>query len=120
MQKHQATLSAFQFRRSTAEVIQVYNEGSYLMAEYNERTGSVSWQRVLLATQREIIERWLREHYPMKVAQPAAAKPVVKVVKVVKVKVAKKAIAAPRKAASARRPAARGTARAGHHKRVAR
>jgi hypothetical protein len=74
MQKHQATLSAFQFRRTTADLIQVYNEGSYLMAEYNERTGITSWQRVLLATQREIIERWLREHYPVKVAPPAPKK----------------------------------------------
>jgi len=99
MQKHQATLSAFQFRRTTADLIQVFNEGSYLMAEYNERTGNVSWQRVLMATQREIVERWLREHYPMKVAPP-----------VVKVKVAKKVRAAAAPLPAARRPA-RATAR---------
>ena len=109
MQKHQATLSAFQFRRTTADLIQVYNEGSYLMAEYNERTGSVSWQRVLLATQREIIERWLREHYPVKVPPP-----------VVKVVAKKTRPAAPSRAAAARRPAARGKARTAHHKRAAR
>ena len=73
MQKHQATLSAFQFRRSKADLIQVFNEGSYLMAEYNERTGAVSWQRLLLAGQREIVEKWLRERYP--VQAPPAHKP---------------------------------------------
>src|SRR5579871_1561537 len=67
MQKHQATLSSFQFRRATANVIHVFNEDSYLMAEYSERTGAVSWQRVLLATQREIIEKWLRERFPVQV-----------------------------------------------------
>jgi len=76
MQKHQATLSAFQFRRTTADLIQVFNEGSYLMAEYNERTGNVSWQRVLLATQRETIERWLRDHYPVKTPPPPVRKQV--------------------------------------------
>lgn len=64
MQKHHAALSSFQFKRATTEVIHVFNEGSYLMAEYNERTGVVKWQRVLLATQREVIEHWLRERYP--------------------------------------------------------
>jgi hypothetical protein len=69
MQKHHAALSSFQFKRATSEVIHVFNEGSYLMAEYNERTGVVKWQRVLLATQREVIESWLRERYPA--PQPA-------------------------------------------------
>src|SRR5438309_10339967 len=65
MQKDPATLSAFQFRRATADLIQVFNEDSYLMAEYGERTGNVSWHRVLLATQREIIHQRLRERYPV-------------------------------------------------------
>ena len=65
MQKYQSALSSFQFKRAKADLIQVFNEDSYLMAEYNERTGAVSWQRVLLATQREIVEKWLRERYPV-------------------------------------------------------
>jgi len=65
MQKYPSTLSSFQFKRATADLIQVFNEDSYLMAEYSERTGAVSWQRVLLATQREIVEKWLRERYPV-------------------------------------------------------
>jgi hypothetical protein len=69
MQKHHAVLTSYQFKRARREgLIQVFNEGSYLMAEYNERTGSVSWQRVLLATQRELVEKWLREHYPVRAA----------------------------------------------------
>jgi hypothetical protein len=63
MPNHQAVLSTFQFKRS-ADVIRVFNENSYLMAEYSERTGTVKWQRVLIASQREVIERWLRERYP--------------------------------------------------------
>ena len=35
------------------------------MAEYSERTGTVKWQRVVIATQREKIEKWLGEHYPV-------------------------------------------------------
>lgn len=34
------------------------------MAEYSERTGSVNWQRIVLASQREQIEKWLEDHYP--------------------------------------------------------
>lgn len=35
------------------------------MAEYSERTGVVKWQRVVLASQREQIEKRLIEHYPV-------------------------------------------------------
>jgi hypothetical protein len=63
MQNHQTVLSTFQFKR-IADVIRVFNENSYFMAEYSERTGSVKWQRVLIASQRELIEKWLRERYP--------------------------------------------------------
>ena len=45
-------------------LIEVLNEGSYVMAEYSERTGIVKWQRVVLATQKEKIEKWLFDHYP--------------------------------------------------------
>jgi hypothetical protein len=37
------------------------------MAEYSERTGVVKWQRVVVASQREQIEKWLGEHYPVQV-----------------------------------------------------
>jgi hypothetical protein len=65
MQKHEATLAQYHFKRSKIEgVIQVLNEGSYVMAEYSERTGVVRWQRVVMASQRDRIEKLLRERYP--------------------------------------------------------
>ncbi len=106
MQKHEAVLSAFQFKRVKSDLIQVYNAGSYLMAEYNERTGAVSWQRLLLTGQREIVERWLRERYPIKVAVAAPPPP----------KAAPKPAA---KRATAARPAAAAKARP-HRARAAR
>jgi len=54
----------------------VLNEGSYVMAEYSERTGTVKWQRVVLATQKEMIEKWLGQHYPVQAATPAPVTPV--------------------------------------------
>ena len=70
MQKH-PTLSSYHFKRAKTEgLIEVLNEGSYVMAEYSERTGVLKWQRVVLTSQREKIEKWLREHYP--VQRPAA------------------------------------------------
>ncbi len=66
MQKHHAALASYHFKRAKTDgLIQVLNEGSYVMAEYSERTGIVRWQRVVLATQREKIEKWLLEHYPV-------------------------------------------------------
>jgi hypothetical protein len=69
MQKHHANLSSYQFKRAkTRGLIEVLNEGSYVMAQYSERTGTVKWQRVVLASQRELIEKWLGEHYPVQAA----------------------------------------------------
>jgi len=67
MQKeNHAALSSYHFKRAKTDgLIQVLNEGSYVMAEYSERSGSIKWQRVVMATQREKIEKWLREHYPV-------------------------------------------------------
>ena len=65
MQSQHPALPSFRFRRaSTDGLIEVLNEGSYLMAEYSERTGVVKWQRIVAAAQREKIEKWLDEHYP--------------------------------------------------------
>lgn len=75
MQKPPA-LSSYHFKRTKTDgLIQVLNEGSYVMAEYSERTGVVRWQRVVLATQKEKIEKWLGEHYPVQ-APPAKTVPV--------------------------------------------
>ena len=57
---------SFRFERYKRDgAVRVLNEKSYLMAEYNQRTGKVSWQRVVLATQKASIESWLLEHYPV-------------------------------------------------------
>jgi len=72
MQKHQPILASYRFKRAKTDgIIEVLNEGSYVMAEYSERTGIVKWQRVVLAGQKEKIERLLGEHYPV---QRAAAR----------------------------------------------
>jgi hypothetical protein len=56
---------SYRFQRArTLGIIEVLNENSYVMAEYSERTGSVNWQRMMLASQREQIEKWLKDHYP--------------------------------------------------------
>jgi hypothetical protein len=63
--KPQAAQS-FRFTRPKPDgPVQVLNENSYLMAEYNQRTGKVSWQRIVLASQKVSIENWLLEHYPV-------------------------------------------------------
>ncbi len=73
MQKHHAALASYHFKRTKIDgLIQVLNEGSYVMAEYSERTGTVKWQRVVLATQREMIEKWLVEHYPVQNTRAAS------------------------------------------------
>ena len=65
MHEHHPTLSSFRFKRAKTDgPIEVLNEGSYVMAEYSERTGVVKWQRVVPAAQKEKIEKWLGEHYP--------------------------------------------------------
>ena len=65
MQQNHGSFS-YHFRRSKRDsLIEVLNEGLYVMAEYSERTGVVKWQRVMLASQREQIEKWLGEQYPV-------------------------------------------------------
>jgi hypothetical protein len=51
----------------------VVNSDGYFMAQYNERIGKTSRQRFPHVTQRESIEKWLRQHYP-KVVVPARDK----------------------------------------------
>lgn len=67
MHKHHPSLPSYHFKRAKPDgLIEVLNEGSYVMAEYNERTGVVKWQRVVVAAQREKIEKWLGDHYPVR------------------------------------------------------
>jgi hypothetical protein len=70
--KSHVAVSAFQFRRPKPDgPVQVLNDKSYLMGEYNQRTGKVAWQRVVLASQKDHVESWLLEHYPVGAAQTA-------------------------------------------------
>ena len=63
--KYQTSPRSYCFQRSlTAGVIEVLNENLYVMAEYHERTGSVRWRRVVLASERDQIEHRLKDHYP--------------------------------------------------------
>lgn len=57
-------------KRTNPGSIDVLNSDHYLMGEYSEQTGIVTWQRLLTASQRDAIERWLTENFP--VAQPPA------------------------------------------------
>jgi len=68
-------------RTNHGESVLVYNADHYLMAEYTVRTGRVSWQRVVAASQRESVEKWLRENYPMNRVAPPASQPTKKKVK---------------------------------------
>ena len=75
MQKHHAAPSSYHFKRAKTDgLIEVLNEGSYVMAEYSERTGVVKWQRMVLATQREKIEKWLGDHYPVQASSAAKSR----------------------------------------------
>ncbi len=53
--------------------ISVLTTTQYVVAEYDDRTGDIRWQRVVNASQKEGIHGWLREHFPVKVepAKPA-------------------------------------------------
>jgi hypothetical protein len=63
---HADITDSFHCKRSqSGEVIHVYNSNNYLMAEYTVRTGRTSWQRVAALTQRESVEKWLRNNYPV-------------------------------------------------------
>ena len=51
--------------------ILVLTTGAYVVAEYDERTGNATWQRVVQANQSATIEHWLYQHYPPKTAAAA-------------------------------------------------
>ena len=54
-------------------VVSVLTGNSYVVAEYDERTGDIRWQRVVNASQKEGIHNWLREHFPVKIAPVVVA-----------------------------------------------
>jgi hypothetical protein len=44
----------------------VLNENSYVLAEYDENTGTFAWHRVVLTSQKLAIEQRVSEQFPMK------------------------------------------------------
>jgi len=62
---HAQVNGSFHFKPvSSGKLILVLNVDSYVMAEYNVRTGETSWQRFVQAPQREKVETWLTQSYP--------------------------------------------------------
>ena len=55
-------------------IISVLTGNSYVVAEYDERTGGIRWQRVVNASQKEGIHKWLRDHFPVKI-EPVVVAP---------------------------------------------
>jgi hypothetical protein len=57
-------------------IVSVMTTGAYVMAEYDEQTGETRWYRVVNATQKENLQNWLRQHFPIKarVAKRPASK----------------------------------------------
>ena len=43
------------------------------MAEYGLMTGKTIWQRVVNVSQRERVEKWLVQNYPVKLISPLTA-----------------------------------------------
>jgi len=76
MQDRQTINDSYYCGRMRPEsVVSVLTGNSYVVAEYDERTGDIRWQRVVNASQKEGIYNWLREHFPVKVAAaPVAVK----------------------------------------------
>jgi hypothetical protein len=52
-------------RQSATALVSVTNNLGYVMAEYDDETGITKWQRVVPAPQREKVENWLLEQYPL-------------------------------------------------------
>jgi hypothetical protein len=60
-------------RGDRTDLILVFNPDSYVVAEYHQQTGSLKWQRVVMAAQKDSIDRWLRVSFPSKIRAAATA-----------------------------------------------
>jgi hypothetical protein len=75
MQDHHVINASYYCGRSRpGGPILVMTTGAYVVAEYDQRTGSAQWQRVVQANLRANIENWLAEHFPPKKSPPAKTK----------------------------------------------
>jgi hypothetical protein len=64
--RHVINDAYFCARMRTEGPISVLTTTQYVVAEYDQRTGDMRWQRVVNASQKEGIHNWLREHFPAK------------------------------------------------------
>jgi hypothetical protein len=66
IQPRRAINASYHCRRAKQDgLILILNQDEYLMAEYSERTGAVKYQRVVPGPQKDVIERWLSQHFPV-------------------------------------------------------
>ena len=66
MKSPAGSLPAFRFISPKQDgKIQILNQHSYVMGHYDQRRGTVTWERVLLATQKAEVEKYLLTHYPV-------------------------------------------------------
>jgi hypothetical protein len=59
-------IEGFKCSRRADGVVIVTNSLNYVMGEYYDSTGITKWHRVVLATNREKMEAWLIEKYPVR------------------------------------------------------
>jgi hypothetical protein len=55
--------------------VSILTTNSYVVGEYDDKTGDIRWQRVVLATQKVVIQNYLLRHFPIKIAPPTAPAP---------------------------------------------
>lgn len=71
MEDRKVINDAFYACRHRAEgPVAVMSTTQYVMAEYDDKTGDIRWQRVVNASQRESVYNWLRQHFPVKNQPP--------------------------------------------------
>ena len=106
MQDRQAINDSYycgRFRQDS--IVSVLTGNSYVVAEYDERTGDIRWQRVVNASQKEGIHNWLKEHFPVQAASVQASMKV-------PVKAAAKAVPQPKGKVAPNKPKAAPTGKA--------
>jgi hypothetical protein len=52
-------------RLRQTSVVSILTGNAYVVAEYDQRTGEIRWHRVVNASQKENICKWLRDHFPL-------------------------------------------------------
>lgn len=46
--------------------VSILTTNSYVVGEYDDKTGDIRWQRVVLANQKVVIQGYLHRHFPVK------------------------------------------------------